>query len=84
MNEGLAERHAYTVLCGKTVNGHKYITVRNPWKSMTRVYDMTVDKNNKASYTAKSHEGEESGIFDMELNDFMGHMNWIFLNEKVA
>ena len=76
MSGGLAETHAYSILGVKEINGHKFILMRNPWKSTGVGYKKVTipgdgTKGATVKYKSETVKHEQRGQFYLELNEFM-------------
>ena len=75
LKSGVVGTHAYTVLDATvTKSGAKLIKLRNPWASYTVGYK----KNSKGALEAEAVKTDNNGIFWIELNHFVSHVNQIF------
>ena len=78
MDKGLASGHAYSILGVETYDNKKFIRVRNPWGTGTREYQ---ELENKKIGFERKRKDKSSGIFVIELNDFMNHFQRISRGE---
>lgn len=70
MEQGMASKHAYTLLGVKQKGKNRYVELRNPWAIGTRAYDRSTLSGN---ITRKRQDEGTHGIFLLELNEFMDH-----------
>ncbi len=72
---GVVLDHSYQVTDAHEENGHKYITVTNPWGMGIAVYTQRtrLDGTSYTTLGGQMEETDDHGTFDMELNDFMNH-----------
>ena len=83
---GLVQGHAYSVTGCEEIDGRKYITLRNPWARFERNYVKVTETDGRVHYEVKENtqglfaQSDNSGTFHMELNDFMGSVNHIYIN----
>lgn len=83
---GLVQGHAYSVVGCEVIDGRKYITLRNPWARFERNYVKVTEKDGRVHYDVTENtqglfaQSDNSGTFHMELNDFMGSVNHIYIN----
>lgn len=84
MSGGLAQGHAYSVAGCEEIDGRKYITLRNPWANTERQYVQVTNAKGEVAHKVRKRKqraivaSERSGMFHMELNDFMNSINMIF------
>lgn len=77
VNIGMAEKHAYVINdVWETDNGHKMITLTNPWGCSGLSYVKTKDASGKTTYSIKEQPMEKGGVFDLELNDFIRYVRY--------
>lgn len=60
-----------------------YFKLRNPWGRMSLGYTEYMDENNNIQYEAHENKEEDGGIFYMELNDFLGRVDDIYIQKGV-
>ena len=83
---GLVQGHAYSVVGCEQIDGRKYVTLRNPWARFERTYIKVTEKDGRVHYEVKENtqglfaQSDNSGTFRMELNDFMGSVDHIYIN----
>lgn len=83
---GLVQGHAYSVTGCEEIDGRKYITLRNPWARFERNYVKVTETDGSVHYEVQENtqglfaQSDNSGTFHMELNDFMGNVNHIYIN----
>ena len=73
---GMNSGHAYTVLGTKTVNGKRFVTLRNPYANMSRV-ENEQGKVSKSTDFTSSVADETCGQFDMPYDEFLDTMQTI-------
>lgn len=80
---GIVERHAYSVVGVMEKDGHRLIRLRNPWGSGEMAYRKITKPDGTIEYQSYRLESKTEGIFDMEFNDFMSKFHNIDFNTKV-
>lgn len=80
MKNGIVERHGYSVLGVKEMDGKRFVQIRNPWASTVLRYVQTTHKDGTVTHETKSEGGDSDGIFYMELNDFISKVMRIDIN----
>jgi len=85
MSGGVVEGHDYSILGVKELNGHKYVLMRNPWKSTGVGYtkitipgDEATGKEKVVKYKSKKVDKEQNGQFLMELNEFVTRVDFFY------
>ena len=78
-SKGLFLGHVYSVFKAEEENGINYITVGNPYKGRTRVYDK---KHKSKSVTPK--DKEKRGVSRLELNDFLNYFHDIDISDDIS
>ena len=73
---GMNSGHAYTVLGTKTINGKRFVTLRNPYANMSRV-ETEQGKIEKSTDYTSSVADETHGQFDMPFEEFLDTMQTI-------
>lgn len=82
LKSGYVTRHAYSVIDYREENGLKYVVVRNPWARGERVEESVNFEGEKFTHQAsgiKDITSENAGVFEVELNSFVGNLNRIVL-----
>lgn len=83
---GLVQGHAYSVTGCEEIDGRKYVTLRNPWARFERNYVKVTETDGRVHYEVTENkqglfaQSDNSGTFHMELNDFMGSVDQIYIN----
>lgn len=78
---GLVENHAYSVVGVMEKDGHRFVQLRNPWAEGELRYTKITQPDGTVSYTSKSvREPGRSGMFYMELNDFLSKIRYLDYN----
>ena len=73
---GVNSGHAYTILGGRTVNGERYIHLRNPYANMSLQYNEKGDRSKSTTYVSSVADAT-SGQFLMKLDDFLNEFTGI-------
>ncbi len=78
--DGLVMGHAYILTGYKEQDGHKFITLRNPWGTGEVFYAERTRADQSKYNIGKQHFDKETGggEFDLELNDFMNKIEWVY------
>ena len=66
---GLNEGHAYSVLGGRSINGERYVLLRNPYANMSLKYNERGDRSKSTSFFSSTAD-TTCGQFLMKLDDF--------------
>lgn len=80
---GLVECHAYSVVGTMEQDGHYFVRLRNPWARGEVGYVRTTTPDGSVSYSShRKHRisNENSGIFNLELNDFLSKIDRMDFN----
>lgn len=78
---GIRNRHAYSVVDCFEEDGHKFVTLRDPYALFKREYVKETDENGVESYrivNASSiglSKNDSDGLFNMEWNDYLMTFN---------
>lgn len=80
---GIRPGHAYAIMRLTEEEGFKYVELRDSYARFRRDYELTKDENGKVtsykmvndSHILQLTTGENSGLFRMELNDFLKTFN---------
>ncbi len=77
--DGLAGSHAYTVIGVEQKGNVKYIKLKNPWASFTRMYLQGPD-GNISTQVENEENGDTGGIWLVELGDFVHNFSLVEVN----
>lgn len=76
-DSGIRNGHAYSVVDCFEEDGHKFVTMRDPYALFKREYIKETDKSGAESYRIKNassiglSKNDSNGLFNMELNDYL-------------
>ena len=76
-DSGIRNGHAYSVVDCFEEDGHKFVTMRDPYALFKREYVKETDKSGAESYRIKNassiglSKNDSNGLFNMELNDYL-------------
>lgn len=76
-DSGIRNGHAYSVVDCFEEDGHKFVTMRDPYALFKREYVKETDKSGAESYHIKNassiglSKNDSNGLFNMELNDYL-------------
>lgn len=83
LNEtGIRTGHAYAILRCFENDGHKFVTLRDPYGVFRRKYDVTKEDGKIVDFEKKNASNislpgtDTMGMFNMELNDFLTTFNY--------
>ena len=76
-DSGIRNGHAYSVVDCFEADGHRFVTMRDPYALFKREYVKETDKSGAESYRIKNassiglSKNDSNGLFNMELNDYL-------------
>ena len=76
-DSGIRNGHAYSVVDCFEEDGHKFVTMRDPYALFKREYIKETDESGAESYRIKNassiglSKNDSNGLFNMELNDYL-------------
>ncbi len=74
---GLASSHAYSVLALSETDGHKYLSIRNPWGNFGRKYSKPLLGGHFGKPLMEAKE-QPDGTFLLELSDLTRYFNSVY------
>lgn len=80
-DSGIRNAHAYAVVDCFEKDGHKFVTLRDPYALFKREYTKTTDEEGNESYRIENassiglSKNDSNGLFNMELNDYLMTFN---------